>query len=129
MTKKVLLVEDEDDLRAFVRLGLEHQGFEVIEADNGLEMISILQIQQVSAIVVDLSMPRVDGVSAVHAVKAMPRHQNTPIIVVTALADPDTIARAYEAGATELLGKPVSPDEIARVLRRCLSEDGMAELK
>lgn len=118
-----MLVEDNHDLRKLFRVGLELEGFHVIMAADGLEMISILQVQEIDAIVVDLAMPRIDGISAIRTVRAMPQHRDTLIVVVTASADPDVKAHAFEAGAMELLAKPVSADNIAQVLHRYLSED------
>jgi two-component system chemotaxis response regulator CheY len=121
MSHKILLVEDAEDTRAVFRLGLELEGFQVVEAADGLEMISILQIEEVSAMVVDISMPRIDGISAIRTVKAMPRHRNAVVIVVTALLDPDVQARAYEAGAVEVLSKPIAPPRIVETLRKYLA--------
>jgi two-component system chemotaxis response regulator CheY len=127
MSHKVLLVEDHGDVRALFRVGLEHEGFQVIEAADGLEMLSILQLQDVSAVVVDLAMPRIDGISAIRTVKTMPRRQDSIIIVVTALADADLRLRAHEAGATEFLTKPILPQQLAQALHRHLSPELRAE--
>jgi two-component system KDP operon response regulator KdpE len=84
----------------------------VQEASDGLEAISALQLDTFDAIVLDLSMPRVDGVSALDTFKIMRNGADVPVITVTALDDPAIEKRILEGGASVFLRKPVTPQQV-----------------
>lgn len=115
---RVLLVEDDPDIRRMFDLSLQDAGFEVKQARDGLEAIAMLQLESFDAIVLDLSMPRVDGMSALDTFQLMPHGLGIPIIAVTALDDPSVKQRALEAGAVEFLRKPLPPQRIIDALNK-----------
>jgi two-component system chemotaxis response regulator CheY len=106
------------------RLALVKEGFAVTEANDGLEALDIVQTEEFDALVLDLSMPRVDGVAMLDSFKTMPSGKKVPIIVVTALDDPAIEERAREAGATDFLRKPILPGKVASTVRRHLEASG-----
>jgi CheY-like chemotaxis protein len=120
MQPKVLLAEDDADIREVFRLGLEHDGLHIIEAADGLEMLSILQLQRVDAVVIDIAMPRIDGISAINTIRTLPHLETAVIIVVTALDDPKVEKQALEAGAVKVLRKPISVPDLVAALREYL---------
>jgi CheY-like chemotaxis protein len=120
-THRVLLIEDDADIRRVFRLALEREGFTVTEANDGLEALDIVRTQEFDALVLDLSMPRVDGVAMLDRFKTMPSGKKVPIIVVTALDDPALVQRTLEAGATAFLHKPILPAKVASTVRRHLA--------
>ena len=121
MGPKVLLVEDDMDLRMLFRISLQNAGFDVKEAADGLEAIGMVQIEEFDAVVLDISMPRIDGCSALGTFRMMRNGREIPVIVVTALSDAETEKRAYEAGASAYLQKPIAPDTIVDTVRQHLS--------
>lgn len=120
-THRVLLIEDDDDIRRVFGLALVKEGFVVTEANDGLEALDIVQTEEFDALVLDLSMPRVDGVAMLDTFRTMPSGKKVPIIVVTALDDPAIEQRTMEAGATAFLRKPILPTKVASTVRRHLA--------
>jgi CheY-like chemotaxis protein len=118
MAHRVLMVEDDPDIRRMFNLFLQDAGFVVKEAADGLEAIAMLQLESFDAIILDLSMPRIDGMSALDTFQLMPHGVGIPIIAVTALDDPTVRQRALDAGAVEFLRKPLSPQRIVDVLNQ-----------
>ncbi len=123
LNPRVLLVEDDSDIRMLFRLALTDAGFIVKEAVDGLEAIGLVQVEEFDAILLDLSMPRIDGVSALDTFKIMRHGQTVPIIAVTALDDPAIEQRALEAGAVAFLRKPVTPQKVVDTVREHLLKD------
>ncbi len=117
MKPRVLLVEDDADIRVLFGLAFRGAGFTVQEATDGLEAIAALQLDTFDAIVLDLSMPRVDGVSALDTFKIMRNGAGVPVITVTALDDPAIEKRALEAGAAVFMRKPVTPQQVVDAVR------------
>jgi CheY-like chemotaxis protein len=117
---RILLVEDDQDIRTLFRMTLTSAGYFVREARDGLEAIATLQIEAFDAILLDLSMPRIDGVSALDTFKVMENGQNIPIIAVSALDDPAVEERTLESGAVAFLHKPLTPQELLDALSQHL---------
>lgn len=128
---KVLLVEDEITQRHLVRLELERQGYEVIEAANGREgMKRCFENSDIRLVVTDLQMPDMDGFQLIEAIREKETHY-TYIIVLSVLDDRDSIVRALSLGADDYLFKPVFHDELnLRLLgaMRLLKLEGQEEL-
>ncbi|MDF2440919.1 MAG: two-component system, chemotaxis family, chemotaxis protein CheY [Abditibacteriota bacterium] len=118
MSAKILLVDDENDIRMLFRLALQNAGYVVKEAADGLEAIGMIQVEVFDAVVLDISMPRLDGVSAIDTFRVMRNGQTVPIIVMTALSDAEVKRRAFEKGAVDFLVKPISPTDLVETLRR-----------
>jgi two-component system chemotaxis response regulator CheY len=117
---KVLLIEDDTDIRRVFRLALMSEGFTVTEAGDGLEALHIVQSEAFDAVVLDLSLPRMDGASMLDSLKTMPSGQKVPIFIVSALDDPAVEERMMQAGAAVFLRKPILPAKVASTVRRHL---------
>jgi DNA-binding response OmpR family regulator len=117
MKPRVLLVEDDADIRVLFGMAFREAGFSVQEATDGLEAIAALQLDTFDAIILDLSMPRVDGVSALDTFKVMRNGADVPVITVTALDDPAIKKRALESGAAVFLRKPVTLQQLVDAVR------------
>jgi two-component system KDP operon response regulator KdpE len=112
-TKRILLAEDEVALRDFISRNLRARGFDVLEANNGLEAIALWEQEEPHLLILDIMMPRMDGLEVCRRV----REQSTvPIIVLTALdAEKDKVT-ALDLGADDYLTKPFGVEELlARV--------------
>lgn len=118
MSAKILLVDDENDIRMLFRLALQNAGYIVKEAADGLEAIGMVQVEAFDAVVLDISMPRLDGVSAIETFRSMRNGQTVPVIVITALSDAEIKRRAFEKGAVDFLVKPISPVDLIEALKR-----------
>lgn len=110
---RVLIVEDEPDIRRLLRAYLENEGFAVEETNNGQRALSMVKQNQYDLVILDIMIPEVDGWSVCQKIR---KHSTVPIIMVTAKGtEPDRIL-GLELGADDYLVKPFSPKElIARI--------------
>lgn len=115
--KTILVADDSDDLRRLYAGHLQTAGFTVLEARNGLEAIHLATARLPALIVMDLSMPCVDGWEATRRLKRDARTRHLPILAFTALADRYSHARALEAGCCSVCLKPCDPAELVWVVR------------
>ncbi len=105
-TAKILLVDDEPDMTRVIGKSLEVSGYEVIIANDGAECVSKAQCEQPDVILLDNIMPNMDGLTALEKLRSSKRTKDIPVIIVTALADEDSIARALNGGADSYVVKP-----------------------
>lgn len=119
--RKVLVVEDYDDVRQMLKLLLESEDFQVLEAATGAEALEVLQEQHPDVILMDLALPGFDGLETIRRVRAIDGFQNTPIVVLTAYSEAFTRETALRAGADFFMGKPIDFDELAALLKQILS--------
>ena len=117
--KKVLIVDDEPNVRRLSRTILS-KNFDVVEAEDGKQAIEIANIQQPDVILMDMMMPRMDGLTACHVIKNDPATKSIPIIMVTAIGFELNIKLSQQMGATGYVTKPFTPkdllDKIVQVL-------------
>lgn len=113
MDHKILVVDDEPEIRNFLRLYLENEGYKVVEAGNGNEALNILKEDGISLCLLDVMMPGIDGF---HVVKKIREDSNIPVIILSARdTDADKIL-GLNLGADDYLSKPFNPLEaVARV--------------
>lgn len=104
----VLVVDDDAMVRLLTLESLEQSGFEVIEAENGVEAIEMFQARCPDLVMLDVEMPKMDGYTACSKIRALPNGDHIPILMVTGLEDVDAVHRAYEVGATDFISKPVN---------------------
>lgn len=110
---RVLVVDDEHALRRLLRLYLEREGYDVVEADNGLDALSTLRRDGIDVALVDLMLPELDGFSLVRRIR---ERSALPIIVITARGEETNRIAGLELGADDYVVKPFSaPEVVARV--------------
>jgi two-component system cell cycle response regulator DivK len=117
MSKRILVVEDQEDNRRILRDLLTSAGYEIIQAENGEEALKVARAERPDLILMDIQLPLVDGYEATRRLKADPALRVIPIIVVTsyALSGDETKARA--AGCDAYITKPYSPRAILAKVR------------
>jgi two-component system, cell cycle response regulator DivK len=103
----VLVVEDNEDARYLMRLALEGLGYRVCEAENGEEAIAVADREEPNVILMDISMPVLDGLKATARIREYPSMATIPIIAVTAHQDTDLRAVAQASGFTAYVTKPI----------------------
>jgi CheY-like chemotaxis protein len=116
----ILVVDDNLDAREMYAMYLEYEGFRVMEAENGHEAIEKTRTDRPSLVLMDASMPRLDGWDAVKILKSDPRTSAIPVLMLTGHAYDEHRVRAASVGADGFLPKPVLPDHLAREVRRVL---------
>ena len=120
----VLLVEDTEDSRFMMRRLLEMAGYEVVEAMNGEEAVKLAQAESPQLILMDLSLPVIDGLAATRLIRKLPQLQATPIIAVSAHDSSDFQSEAIEAGCNSYVTKPIDFNELELLIQQLLTSDG-----
>lgn len=116
---RVLVVDDAEEIRALIRINLELEGYEVVEASDGQDAMEILQdtAQRLpDVITLDALMPRRDGWWAVSMIRADPRLEGIPIIMVTASVQLNDRAQAERVAVDGFVAKPFEPDELLALI-------------
>ncbi len=117
--KKILVVDDEERMLRFIRLNLEHDGYQVIEALKGYEALDKMRTDLPDLILLDVMLPDIDGFEVLRMVREI---STTPVIMLTAKGEEDDRVRGLELGADDYVTKPFSPRELVSrvkaVLRR-----------
>jgi CheY-like chemotaxis protein len=116
----VLVVDDLPDMLILLKMVLQKQGWEVIEAQDGLEALEKVQMHSPSIVLMDYNMPRMDGIEACRRIKATPWLAKTPVLIYTGAFSEGLKAEALDAGADAFLTKPLLPKDILAALERFL---------
>lgn len=117
MTKRVLIVEDQDDNRRILRDLLGSAGLEVLEAINGIEGVAAAVRERPDLVLMDIQMPDMDGYEATRLIKADPDTAAIPVIVVTSYALSGDEDKAKAAGCDDYVTKPFSPRALLATVR------------
>ncbi|HEX8245349.1 MAG TPA: response regulator [Longimicrobium sp.] len=121
-SKTVLLVEDNEDNRTVYRTILEHFGYRVTEARNGEDGVRMAREQRPDLILMDISIPLIDGWEATRILKSEPDTSHIPIIALTAHALATDRQRAQEVGCDGYLAKPCEPRRVVAEVQRFIGE-------
>jgi CheY-like chemotaxis protein len=108
LTASILVVDDDRGQRFLMRKVLEDKGFEVIEAADGVEACRLNEEHHPDLLLVDLMMPHMDGYELCRELRGQTSSANVPIVVTTSRDDTASIVRAYDAGATDFVPKPIN---------------------
>ena len=106
--RRVLVADDDPTARMMAAATLEADGYNVVQAVDGVEALVAIRECRPHLVVVDISMPRLDGFQVCAEIRSDPALVDTPVLVVTSLDDIESVERAYKAGATDFISKPVN---------------------
>jgi CheY-like chemotaxis protein len=120
LEKKVLLVEDEADIRTLIRTVLERDGWSIAEADDGPTGLAMAADEQPDVILLDIGLPGMDGLTVARRLSSDPDTADIPIVFLTAMATTADQLRGYEAGGVEYLTKPFAPADLTASLARVM---------
>ena len=105
---RVLVVDDQPTMRFFATEILSRAGFVIQEAEDGLQALDCVKQQMPDCILLDVMMPEMDGFAACEAIRKLPYGAHVPVLMMTGMDDEQSIMRAYDAGATDFISKPIS---------------------
>ncbi len=120
ISQKVMVVEDFEDNRFMMRRLLEMSGYSVVEAMNGEEAVEIARREQPNLILMDLSLPLLDGLAATRRIRQHAELRDVPIVAVSAHDTADFHADALAAGCNDYVTKPIDFDQLEGLLIRLL---------
>ena len=124
--KKVLIVDDEPNVRRLSRIILNKQ-FDIIEAEDGRQALEQVTAQKPDVILMDMMMPKMDGLTACHIIKTDPLTKATPIIMVTAIGFELNIRLSQQMGANGYVTKPFLPQELLGKILEVLANPLLSE--
>jgi two-component system, cell cycle response regulator DivK len=119
-SRTVLLVEDTEDNRFMMRRLLEMTGYRVIEAHNGEEAVQTTERERPDLVLMDLSLPVIDGLEATRIIRGSPRLKRIPIVAVSAHEKADFQAEALQAGCDAYVTKPIDFNELEVLIAELL---------
>lgn len=118
MTKTVMVVDDAQFMRMRVSKLLSQNGYEVVEAADGEAAVQTYQTKNPDAVIMDITMPRKDGLSALREIREF--DSRAKVIMLTALGQQSMVLEAMKAGAKDFLVKPYDPDRVLKTLGKVL---------
>ncbi len=128
--KKILIVEDDENIRELLRIYLEKEKFEVIEAEDGQEALSVFEKELPHLIILDLMIPAVDGITVAEEIR---KKSNVPILILTAKAEEEDRIRGLKIGADDYVTKPFSPKELVlrveNIIKRAYPDEQIIRFK
>jgi CheY-like chemotaxis protein len=118
---RILLVEDTTDLRSLLRLVLEGEGYEVLEAGDGVAAVEVALRERPDAIIMDMSLPRLGGDQAAKLIRREPSLSRVPVIACTALNRWEWRGKSIVAGCDAFVTKPIDFDQLRQILAQLLA--------
>lgn len=116
----VLVVDDASFMRMRLRKILEEQGYEILEASNGAEAVLIFRQERPDLVLMDITMPEMDGLSALKKIKS--EFPDAKVVMCSALGQEKVVIESVKSGARDFIVKPFQPDHVIKVVKRHLGE-------
>ena len=120
MSKKILSAEDSPATQKFISFTLKYKGFEVTTANDGIEALERLSQDTFDLILLDIMMPRMNGLEVLKEIKTNTPYKDVPIIMLTSEKGDEDRQKAMDLGATEFLTKPFQPPELLEAVERAM---------
>jgi DNA-binding response OmpR family regulator len=118
---KILIAEDERDIRDLIEFTLKYAGYEVVKAANGAEAVELASTVKPDLILLDVRMPRMTGYEACRTLKGMDGMKDVPIVFLSAKGQQSEMESGMDAGAYDYILKPFAPDELNRRVKEILA--------
>jgi two-component system alkaline phosphatase synthesis response regulator PhoP len=123
MPKKILAVDDERHIVRLIQMNLERQGYTVIAAYDGREAVQKVETEYPDLVIMDVTMPHMDGFEALRRIKSDPLTRDIPVIMLTVKSQDADVFYAIDAGADLYLTKPINPAELLTFVQRVLGDE------
>ena len=118
--QRILAVDDSASMRQMVAFALTSAGFDVVEAEDGVVALEKAKKEKFNAVVADVNMPNMDGITLIRHLRPLPDYRFTPLLMLTTEAGLDKKQEGKAAGATGWLVKPFNPEQLVATLRKVL---------
>ena len=120
MDKRILVVDDSKAMRYILTVNLESFGFDVIEAEDGVDALSKARIDTFDLIITDINMPNMNGYELIKCLRVEKKHQYVPILTISTESSTTAKKQGKKVGATGWIVKPFDPDKLEITLKRVL---------
>ena len=121
MARMILTVDDSTSMRQMVKATLLSAGYDVVEAADGQEALDYARENPVDLVITDVNMPRMDGITLVSELRALPTYRLTPLLLLTTESSMEKKLEGKKAGATGWIVKPFDPDRLLATVEKVLS--------
>jgi len=118
---RILIAEDEKDIRELIAFTLRFAGFDVLLVTNGVEAVEVAEAERPDLVILDVRMPRMSGYEACRRLKENPQTASLPVVFLSAKGQDSEIQQGLESGAEEYILKPFAPDELIQQVRDILN--------
>jgi two-component system alkaline phosphatase synthesis response regulator PhoP len=125
--QKILIVDDEPDIIELIEYNLKKEGYQVFTASNGLEAIQVAKKSLPDLIILDVMMPKLDGIEACRQLRAMPEFKSTFMVFLTARSEEYSEISGFNVGADDYIAKPIKPRALISRINAILRRTNMAE--
>ena len=113
MTQSIMIVDDSPGVLSLYGMFFERQGYEVLKAMDSASALEMLRESVPDLFLLDVMMPEINGIELCQRIRAMPHHEQTPVIILSAFSDSGTIEQTFAAGANDYVVKPIDLQELA----------------
>lgn len=120
--KKIMIADDEEDIKIVLQMLLEAEGYEIITAYDGLDALDKAKTELPDMILLDIMMPMYDGIEVCKQLKADWKTKEIPIVMVSAAAQDSSVTRAMEAGANDYIIKPFDSEDVISKVKKYLNK-------
>jgi two-component system chemotaxis response regulator CheY len=120
MSKTIMTVDDSPSIRQMINFTLQKAGYEVMQAEDGMDAVEKLGSATVNMIITDLNMPRMNGIELIKSVRTKAQYKFMPIIMLTTESDDSKKQEGKDAGATGWIVKPFKPEQLIGVVKKVL---------
>ncbi len=118
---RILVAEDEKDIRELIAFTLRFAGFDVLTATNGAEAVEVAEAEKPDLVILDVRMPKMSGYEACRRLKENPQTARLPVVFLSAKGQDSEIQQGLASGAEEYILKPFAPDELIQQVRDILN--------
>ena len=125
--QKILIVDDEPDIIELIEYNLKKEGYQVFTASNGLEAIQVAKKTLPDLIVLDIMMPKLDGIETCRQLRAMPEFKSTFMVFLTARSEEYSEISGFNVGADDYIAKPIKPRALISRINAILRRNNMTE--
>ena len=125
--KRILVVDDEIGALTLIGIMLERGGFEVLKAKNADAALGVLDAETPDLIILDVMMPGMDGIELCRTIRARAKTRATPVLILSARGDAESVMRGMDAGASDYLPKPILHHDLVAKVRKMLDMNVPAE--
>jgi two-component system chemotaxis response regulator CheY len=120
MTRTIMTVDDSTSMRQMVKATLRSAGYGVVEAADGQEALEYARLNSVDLVISDVNMPRLDGITLVQELRALPNYRLVPLLLLTTESSQEKKMEGKRAGATGWIVKPFNPAQLLATLQKLL---------
>ncbi|MBW7901444.1 MAG: response regulator [Rhodocyclaceae bacterium] len=120
MAKTILCVDDSASIRQMVGFTLKSAGYEVVEAVDGMDGLDKAKSRAIDLVLTDQNMPRMDGLTLIKSLRALPQYKQVPILMLTTESSDAMKSQGRAAGATGWLVKPFDPQKLIEVVKKVI---------